>query len=79
MNAPRLNRVQLAVQQRDGVTVVALVGVRQLRLKLAILAIAIDNVFQRRFAQRRSLLVNPGQRPVAGKGHAARVAGDLAF
>ena len=79
MNTPRLNRVQLAVQQRDGVAVVTLVGVRQLRLKLAVFAIAVDNVFQRRFAQRRGFLVNPGQRPVAGKGHAARVAGDLAF
>ncbi len=79
MNAPGLDRIQLAMQQRDSVAVVALVGVRQLRLKLTIFTIAVDNVFQRRFAQRRGLLVNPGQRPVAGKGHAACVAADLAF
>ncbi len=79
MNALGLNRVQIAVQHHDGVAVVALVGVREFGLKLAVFAIAADNVFQRRFDQRRRLLVHLGQRLVIGKSHAAGGAADLAF
>lgn len=76
---PGVDGVQLAVQGGDGVAVVAIVGRLQFGFELAKLAVAVDNILDCRHVQRRCLLVDPGQRPVAGEGEAAAVRRDLAL
>lgn len=79
MDTPRLHRVQLAMQQRDGIAIVTQIGVRQFCFKLAKLAIAINHVLQRGFIQRRGFLIHPCQRPVSGESDGTGIAGDFTF
>ncbi len=78
-DGPSVDGVQLTVQGGDGVAVVAVVGGLQFGFELAKLAVAVDNILDRRHVQRRRLLVDPGQRPVAGEGKAAAIRRDLAL
>ena len=79
MDTPRLHRIQLAMQQRDGVAIVTQIGVRQFRLQLAIDAVTVDDILQRGFVERRGFLIHPGQRPVCRKRNGAGIAGDFTF
>ena len=78
-NGPRVDGVQLAVNGSDGVTVVALVGRVKFRFELTVLAIAVDNIVECRFAQGWRLLVYPRELPVPREGKVTAIRANLVF
>ena len=78
-NGPRVDGVQLAVNGSDGVTVVALVGRVEFRFELTVLAIAVDNIVECRFAQGWRLLVYPRELPVPREGKVTAFRANLVF
>ena len=78
-NGPCVDGVQLAVNGGDGVTVVALVSRMKFRFELTVFTVAVDNIVECRFAQRRRLLVYPGELPVSREGKVTAIRANLVF